>query len=239
MLKGSHHTQETKNKFQNRIPWNKGLTKETDFRVAVKPQTQETKDKHRQTMSEYWSEPEVHQQRSLRVSGAGNPFYGVHHGQNARDAIGKASKERWKNLSYAELMHRTMKEYWANPEWAEEMSAKVLAGNQSTRPNGPEKKVIGILKSMTSNIRYVGDGTFWIEYKNPDFVNEDKKQVIELLGCFWHGCKKHYPDTKKLEAVENKVQLFKNNGYSVLIIWEHELENLGIVTSRIQKFSEA
>jgi len=222
-----------------RKPWNKGLTKETDPRVAVKPQTQETKDKHRQVMNEYWCKPEVHQQRSLGVQGEKNPFHGKHHDQEAKDAIGTAGIKRWKDPQRRKNQSDAMKVVWTDPVWAEEMSAKVLAGNQSTRPNGPEKKVIEILKSMVSDIKYVGDGTFWVNHKNPDFVNEDKKQIIEVLGCFWHGCKKCYPDAVKLAAVKAKVKLFKDSGYSILCIWEHELENLDKVTSRIQKFSEA
>jgi G:T-mismatch repair DNA endonuclease (very short patch repair protein) len=243
IMLGKHHTQETKDKCRDaalgRKPWNKGLTKETDSRVAVKPQTQETKDRHRKASREYWRDPEVHQQRSLGVQGEGNPFYGKQHTDESKDKQSKANVERWKDPQRRKNQSVAMKVVWADPEWAEEMSAKVLAGNQSTRPNGPEKKVIEILKSMVSDIKYVGEGTFWVEHKNPDFVNENKKQIIEVLGCFWHGCKKCYPDAVKLAAVKAKVKLFEDSGYEVLCIWEHELENLDRVTSRIRKFSEA
>src|SRR3989344_2356892 len=71
---------------------------------------------------------------------------------------------------------------------------------------------------------------------NPDFIHEDKKMVVFIDGCFWHVCPKCFKKPKsnkdywipKLErnAIRDKeVDIaYKNNGWEVVRIWEHELK---------------
>jgi DNA mismatch endonuclease (patch repair protein) len=70
----------------------------------------------------------------------------------------------------------------------------------------------------------------------PDVVFPSRKLVVELFGCFWHGCKKHY----KLPAVNRAYWVAKADrnrrrdqrverqlhrlGWSVVRIWECDLE---------------
>lgn len=120
---------------------------------------------------------------------------------------------------------------------AEKMMSKSLEANLTIRPNKLEIQVIEILKSLSSDIKYVGDGTHWVlgTGRNPDFINEDKKQIIEVYGCFWHCCKKcgHTNRDKRHQKDALRINKFKDLGYSVLIIWEHELKKLEMVTKKI------
>jgi len=126
---------------------------------------------------------------------------------------------------------------WADPVWAKEMAAKTLEGNKRAHPNKPEKQVIQILKSLSSSIKYVGDGRRWISGMNPDFIDESNKQIIEVLGCYWHGCSKHSPDLKKQRRNTSRINKFKRLGYIVLTIWECELKHSQKVMMKIQKFN--
>jgi len=71
----------------------------------------------------------------------------------------------------------------------------------------------------------------------PDFVFEDKKIVIFVNGCFWHGCplcNRPLPKTnteywqKKIERTKLRDQIYDReltqSGWIVLRIWEHSLK---------------
>jgi len=73
-------------------------------------------------------------------------------------------------------------------------------------------------------------------FGNPDFINFKEKVVIFIDGCFWHKCPIHYKEPKsnkrywipKLEKnvirdKENAIA-YKNAGWGVIRIWEHELK---------------
>ena len=69
------------------------------------------------------------------------------------------------------------------------------------------------------NIKYVGDRKLWIKTKkgkrNPDFIIEGQKIVIELYGDYWH----------KGENPKNKIKEYNDVGYKCLILWESEVYN--------------
>lgn len=47
-------------------------------------------------------------------------------------------------------------------------------------PSDHEKKVIGILEELSISLKYVGDGSFLVGTKIPDFINEEMKIAVEL-----------------------------------------------------------
>ncbi len=69
----------------------------------------------------------------------------------------------------------------------------------------------------------------------PDFVFRKQRVAIFVDGCFWHSCPKHNTKPKNnetfwtLKLAGNKARdlavnrLLRNNGWTVLRIWEHEL----------------
>lgn len=69
----------------------------------------------------------------------------------------------------------------------------------------------------------------------PDIVFAKKKVAIFLDSCFWHGCRWHcrLPNTNRTywvakiernKARDNNInKLYKKNGWTVLRIWEHEV----------------
>ncbi len=51
--------------------------------------------------------------------------------------------------------------------------------------------------------------------------------VIEVDGCYWHGCKDcGFDNPSKQEADRQKDEHYSNHGYRVLRIWEHDVLKL-------------
>jgi len=211
--------------------WNKGLTKETDARVmstATKLtgrdggcRTQETRDRMSKSAPKEhpWSRGIPRSQVTRDRISSSNKGKGHLHTDEFKKSVGLASKERWNN-----------------PEYAKRVSAKVLEVNKTIRPNNPENKLLDILKELhKSSLAYVGDGSFWVGGKNPDFIDVNKKQIIEVLGCYWHGCPKHFPHKQKKNFI-SRIELFKRLGYSTLCIWECELNDSMKVIQKILEF---
>lgn len=96
-----------------------------------------------------------------------------------------------------------------------------------------EKKLSYLLRFVApGEFKYNGDGRLGVVlgYRTPDFVNVNgKKKVVELFGCYWHGCKECGFDKRMVK--NNDVSNYGKLGYDCSVVWEHELkdeENLKI-----------
>jgi G:T-mismatch repair DNA endonuclease (very short patch repair protein) len=200
-----------KESHKGKIPWNKGLTKETDSRVEA-----------------------------ISNSLKGNQSNIGHIcSQETKDKIGLRNKGIKHDEAFSQMCVDRQKKLCKDPKYIEMRIEAMLKANIEIRPNKPEKKVMSIVEQEFLDFKYTGDGSFWIQGKNPDFITvKGRKQIIEVLGCYWHGCLEHFPDEKKYKEFEDRVRLFKSYGYSTLGIWEHELKHPEKVIERIQEFVE-
>lgn len=123
-----------------------------------------------------------------------------------------------------------------SPEVCEGISKRMKAGQAAhmlllsgqLKPTKPEKLTSNIIQELSlPNMKYVGDGAFWIGNKNPDFVDTNNKHIIEVFGDYWH----------KQEDVTIRTEHFAKYGYKTLIIWEHELKNMNNVKNMIVEFT--
>ena len=75
--------------------------------------------------------------------------------------------------------------------------------------------------------KYTGDFSFWINGKNPDFVNcNGQKKCIEVFGDYWH----------RNDNPQDRKDIFKEFGYDTLVIWERELKNYSELKFKIHRF---
>lgn len=95
------------------------------------------------------------------------------------------------------------------------------------RPNDGELQLLKILKRISTNWQYSGDGELWIGGKNPDFHNGGI-HLIELFGGTWHS---------KVEEKE-RVKHFEQLGYSCLVIWYSELREPPILEDKVRTWME-
>jgi len=145
-------------------------------------------------------------------AGVNHHMYGKHHSEESKQKMSESrtgrvcSEESKKNMSKAQRLA------WQNPKYV----AKVRAG-LSVKPNKSEQFLLEILdKFFPNEWKYVGDFSFIINGKNPDFVNiNGKKLLIELFGDYWH----------QGEDPEDRKKIFREFGYETLVIWESELKN--------------
>lgn len=92
----------------------------------------------------------------------------------------------------------------------------------------PEIILEPILKDL--GFKYTGDGKFYIEAFNPDFVNKEKKLIIEVYGDYWHNLPKYN------EIDSRRIKIYNKYNYKTLILWEHEINNIDTITIKLQGF---
>lgn len=76
------------------------------------------------------------------------------------------------------------------------------------KPNNVEKD----FDSAFPELKFVGDFAFFVGSKNPDFILPDTNICVDIFGDRWH----------KPEEVEPRIRYFKDFGYDLTIVWEHE-----------------
>jgi G:T-mismatch repair DNA endonuclease (very short patch repair protein) len=216
-----------------KLAWNRGLTKETDVRVAKNSASNVGKkrsDDTRKLISIKAKERELNPEYKHKVKL-------IHQDPEWVKNQSATTKKYWQDPKLRKNRSNDLKKQWKDPKWAKNAMSKSLEANMTVRPNKPEKQVIQILKSLSSSIKYVGDGRCWISGMNPDFVDAENMKIIEVLGCYWHGCSKHSPDLKKQRHNTSRINKFKRLGYLVLTIWECELKHPQKVMMKIQKLN--
>lgn len=113
-----------------------------------------------------------------------------------------------------------------------EKRSKIMSAIRSKRNRTTELKLIEIFKQN----RIIGWRRNYKVKGHPDFVFLDKKVAIFVDGCFWHGhdCRNTRPADnaefwqKKRERNiahdEEITLLFESRGWTVIRIWECELQ---------------
>ena len=142
------------------------------------------------------------------------------------EAISEALKGR--EITWGDKISQVKREQCQDPEFVERLLTNITRHASSVRPNLPEQMVMAMLEALYPNEwKYVGNNGFVLEGLTPDFMNiNGKKLLIEVFGDYWH----------RGEDPQDKINHFKQFGFSTLVIWEHELENPAKVEERIASF---
>ena len=99
---------------------------------------------------------------------------------------------------------------------------KSLTKSQKKYPNNGEKLMIDFFKANDIPLVYCGNGDFILDGKIPDFVNYEKKVVVEYNGRFWHS-KNEWNDA--YDDSEERKAFFESRGYTLYVIWDDEFES--------------
>lgn len=93
-----------------------------------------------------------------------------------------------------------------------------------------------------------------VQYKpvpgRPDIAFPRRRKAIQVHGCFWHGhrdCRRsHVPSTRSgfwaakfdrnRERDERQIEAARLLGWRMLVIWECEVGDVGVLASRLQDF---
>lgn len=193
---------------------------------------------------------ELHKQHlSESLTGRRNYWQEGDKNQAKRPEVRKKISEKKKGQSYLHTeeekkrQSERTKALWTNPEYIQ----KVIEG-QHKKLNKKEIEIKRILETfLPKEYKFNGNYDCGISIGRmiPDFVNiNGKKKAIELNGCYFHDCPLCFPDggrnkdVRKLIDGEEKIKQFKQYGWDLLIIWEHELEDQKALINRILKFHD-
>jgi len=118
------------------------------------------------------------------------------------------------------------KKHWAGKDKNERLEwSKSMRLAATIKPNKPERRLAEIIHAHNLPYEYVGNGKFWIEKINPDFVNcNGQKVVLEVFGDYWHNLKNVILKDKEKE------EILKKYGWKRVIFWEHEIKELPVST---------
>lgn len=119
---------------------------------------------------------------------------------------------------------------WHNPEYvAKQRKARHLS------PNKAEKFLIEMLRELfPGEYKFVGDLSFALAGKNPDFIHVSQKKIIEFFGDYWHGEGRTRIPNKQHE--QERIDLFAKYGYQTLVIWGYELSDIESLVEKIKEF---
>ena len=149
-------------------------------------------------------------QLSQSRKGKNNPMYGK-----------KYSKE-WK-IKQSKRFKKLIEEGKINP-----------MKNHNLRPTKPEKRLIEILKKHNFPFKYVGNWSFRIGRKNPDFVHNNGKKLIEVFGRDFHSPLFTFKEKIPYhQTYQGTIKYYKKYGFDCLIIWDYELQNENLVIEKI------
>lgn len=186
--------------------------KDHEFRGRMKKSHDsiEFREKQSQITAEMWKDPTY---RKNHVDSLTTPEH--------RRKQGQSVKKRWQDPGFRE---RTLKAMFRSME---------------LRPTKPEIILDKFLQQLLPNeYKYVGDGSFLVGYKSPDFVNiNGQKKIIELFGDYCHSEK--ITGVPNDQHVRERKDIFKKYGYQTLIVWEYEISNLKMLKDKILRFNQS
>jgi len=187
---------EKKERYEN-SGWNKGLTAKEDSRI---------------------------------LSGENHPWYGK-----------KLSEDHRKKLSLAAKKPRRLKIFMKNrfpdsikgkdhPNYGRERSEKTREKIRKARKKQrfpknktkPERKLIKIIDKYRLQLKYVGDGAFWIGDINPDFINKENRTVVEVFGDYWHDPTLN-ENLTILGTEDGRQKYLETFQWNLIVLWESDI----------------
>jgi hypothetical protein len=165
---------------------------------------------------------------SKAIAKYGHPMEGKKHKKESIEKY-KESMRNSSNWKWTEKQRKKASKTWKNKFKNDRDYLFKRAEAMAVKPNNCEKKLNKLLDKMGLNYDYVGDFSYWVGGKNPDFVkNNGCKRIIEMFGRYWHTDE---------EAIKRKF-LFGQYGYQTLIVWDDELDDISKLKNKIRRFDD-
>jgi len=189
---------------KGRIPWNKGLTKETDEKVA---------------------------KQAKQMIGEKNPHFGIPHSKEFK--LNMSLRMSGKNNPRAMLGKHRSKETIEKQKisWRKNRDKNIRNILKSCCKH-PNKFEIGALNYLniiySNNFKYVGNGTMIVNGRSADAFSKKLNTIALFHGIYWHLKKFKLEITEENKRAIEKVDSlpFINAGYKVIFIWEDEFNSL-------------
>ena len=177
-----------------------------------------TKKKHYEITKQLWASP-IYREKILK----NNPSLqkGKPKSEEHKKKIGQGNKGKIHSEEQNEVMSKTIKGYWQNPEFVKKQKEA-----RNLFPNKAELYLQNIINSIANSFLYVGDFSCFIGGRCPDFIDKTNNKIIELYGDYWH----------KGQDPNDRINYFKQYGYDTLVVWESELKNINELKNKLEVF---
>lgn len=237
------------------IPWNKGLTKDTDERVrklglslkrhlCYKGKERNIKiglamkgNKNGFKKGQIpWNFNKT-KETDERVKQASKNISKIKKGKKRksftekhRENIGLANKGHIVIEETRKKIKLKVRKNWKDPEYQKKQKEA-----RQTTPNKPEQLLIKLFKQHNLPYKYVGDNSLRIDGLCPDFIHHEQKKLIEYNGYYYHRVVRGF--LKGLKRDREKLRRYKKEGYKVLVFWDKDLKNLNRLVNKIKEFN--
>jgi CDGSH-type Zn-finger protein len=224
--------------------FNKGLHENKWIRghcMKGRPKSKESIEKNRQSQLGKHHPPEFGRKISLASKGkkswkkgmSWEEIYGEDKAKKMKLDRSKLTKDLWANKQYKKNMKKIHSDLWEDKEYAKKRIENHLK-KMLVRPTSYEKIIAEICLENNLPFIYTGDGTFLIGHKNPDFVNKEKRVVIEVFYSYWK--------IKQFGSVENYTKMrsnyFSSYGYRTIFIDEKDIMSNDYKNICVNKINE-
>jgi hypothetical protein len=115
---------------------------------------------------------------------------------------------------------KSITEIWQNADYKERTIKSILKGLFETRPTSLERQMMKIIEHNNLPFEYVGDGSFLIGYKNPDFINTNGKKICIEVGNIFHH---------KGDYSQKRKEHFAKYGWNCIIFIANKLDETKIM----------
>lgn len=146
--------------------------------------------------------------------------------EEIKNKIKLSVRKTTNSIAYRKKRSNIALKLWQNKNYRNKVIRNTFKALQ-LKPNKPEK-IIKLL--LPISFKYIGQGKQIIGGYVPDFINRKEMKIIELFGDYWHNLKSYKIRDRK------KLKIYKELGYKVLVIWEHELKNIKNLKIKIKNF---
>ena len=130
----------------------------------------------------------------------------------------KNLKKLHKDPTWIAKISKKHKEKWKNPKFRESQLKKIFKGLLK-RPTSFEKRFSELCIEKNLPFIYTGDGRFFVNYKNPDFVDKSNKIAIEVFFSYYkirdYGSIKNYKEFCKKK--------YNYMGWKVIFLDENDI----------------
>lgn len=202
-LNSSKTRQKISETLKGRIPWNKGLhpkghsmSEETKRKIGEgnkgKVLSQETKDKIGRALKG---------RKSFPMS------------QETKNKIGKSNKGKVRSQEFKDRISKSQKGRILTKEHIKNILHRRI-------PSSLEEKFQKIIDKYSLPYKFVGDGKFFIERYNPDFINTNNEKIaVEVYARYYK--KRNYENIE--EWKEERQKVFNKYGWKVIYFNETEV----------------
>jgi len=217
-MKGEHHTVKTKALMKKNHwskhgghAWSKGLTKKTDVRLAsLAKNVSKTRLKlHANGTLKSWCKGLTKETNKSLQSTSTHMIGRFGYGKGQTKYTNKII------LHHAKVMQEKMK----NKAYAKETFSRL---HLSARPTSLEHQFQSMFLKNKINISYVGNNSFYVNGKCPDFINKKRKVIVEVRHT--KVCEKLNDETFS-SYKRRRIAFFNRQGFKCLVFSEKSLSN--------------